>query len=154
MATIVFYQKPGCRTNARQKQMLESAGHTVMSRNLLVEPWTAERLRGFFGATPVTSWFNPAAPRVKSGAVDPATLDASTALALMLADPLLIRRPLVEAGAQRCAGFDREPVTGLLGADAAAAPEGCSRAEMARPCPDFASTEAPTSTGAIEPSIP
>ncbi|OZA92556.1 MAG: arsenate reductase family protein, partial [Rhizobiales bacterium 39-66-18] len=47
--------------------MLERAGYRVDARNLLSEPWTPERLLGFFGDTPVTNWFNPAAPRVKSG---------------------------------------------------------------------------------------
>ena len=36
-------------------------------------------------------------------------------IALMLRDPLLIRRPLIEAEGRRCAGFDREPVLSLLG---------------------------------------
>lgn len=127
MATIVFYQKPGCQTNGRQKQMLKAAGHTVIAKNLLAEPWTADGLRGFFGATPVATWFNPAAPRVKSGDVTPATIDAAAALALMLDDPLLIRRPLVEMEGQRCAGFDREPVTSLLGNVADQDAEACSR---------------------------
>lgn len=70
MATILFYQKPGCGTNARQIRALEAAGHQVIARNLLTEPWTAERLLTFFGTSPVTSWFNPAAPRVKSGEVN------------------------------------------------------------------------------------
>jgi arsenate reductase-like glutaredoxin family protein len=47
MATIQFYQKPGCATNARQKRMLEAAGHIVVARNLLTESWTAEALHGF-----------------------------------------------------------------------------------------------------------
>jgi nitrogenase-associated protein len=115
VATIQFYQKPGCATNAGQKRMLEAAGHIVVARSLLAEPWTAESLRGFFGSTPIAAWFNPAAPRVKSGEVLPDRLDAASAIALMLDDPLLIRRPLVEMGGQRCAGFDREPVTSLLG---------------------------------------
>ena len=136
MATITFYQKPGCRTNARQKQMLEAAGHAVIARSLLTEPWTAERLRGFFGSTPVTSWFNPAAPRIKSGEIDPAAIDASAALAIMLDDPLLIRRPLVEAQGQRCAGFDREPVTSLLGGSVDKDMEACSRPPASTPCPD------------------
>jgi nitrogenase-associated protein len=136
MATIQFYQKPGCATNARQKRMLEDAGHTVIARSLLTEPWTAERLRGFFGSTQVATWFNPAAPRVKSGEVLPATIDAANALALMLDDPLLIRRPLVECDGQRCAGFDREPVTSLLGAQAGRDSEACSRPEANSPCPD------------------
>ena len=136
MATITFYQKPGCRTNARQKQMLEAAGHAVTAKSLLTEPWTAERLRGFFGSTPVTSWFNPASPRIKSGEIDPAAVDASAALAIMLGDPLLIRRPLVEADGQRCAGFDREPVTSLLGSAADPDAEACSKGVASTPCPD------------------
>lgn len=136
MATIQFYQKPGCATNARQKRMLEAAGHTVIANSLLAEPWTAEALRGFFGSTPVTAWFNPAAPRIKSGEIEPAKLDAASAIALMLDDPLLIRRPLVETEGQRCAGFDREPVTSLLGDPIDSEVEACSRPQASTPCPD------------------
>ncbi|MFG1320763.1 ArsC/Spx/MgsR family protein [Xanthobacter autotrophicus] len=136
MAIVTFYEKPGCGTNARQKLALSNAGHMLEVRSLLTEPWTAERLRGFFGDTPVAAWFNPAAPKVKSGAVDPSAIDAETAIALMLAEPLLIRRPLVETESGRCAGFDREPVLSLLGpSDPAARPlEGCSSPHA--PCPD------------------
>ncbi len=136
MAEITFYEKPGCKTNARQKQMLEAAGHAVVAKSLLTEPWTEARLRGFFGSTPVASWFNPAAPRIKSGEIDPASIDAAAALASMLDDPLLIRRPLVEAQGQRCAGFDREPVTSLLGVPADPDAESCSRAGPSPRCPD------------------
>lgn len=135
MATIQLYQKPGCATNARQKRML-AAGHTVIARSLLTEPWTAEGLRGFFGSTPVTAWFNPAEPRVKSGEILPEKLDAASAIALMLDDPLLIRRPLVEMDGQRCAGFDREPVPSLLGGAAGKDSEACSRPEASTACPD------------------
>ena len=133
MATVVFYQKPGCKTNARQRQALVHAGHEVIVRDLLAEPWTAEALRSFFGATPVASWFNTASPRVKSGEIDPTNIDAPTALALMLNDHLLIRRPLVAAAAERCAGFDREPVTSLL-AGHPTPPESCLRADAATRC--------------------
>lgn len=136
MATVIFYQKPGCGTNGRQRHMLEAAGHVVVARNLLAEPWTAERLSGFFGATPVTAWFNPAAPRIKSGEVDPAGMDAATALALMLNDPLLIRRPLIEVDKERCAGFDRKPVPSLLSRIPNPDDAACSRAAGAGPCPE------------------
>lgn len=140
MATVVFYEKPGCGTNARQKQMLKAAGHELVVKSLLAEPWTAGRLRAFFGETPVASWFNPAAPKVKSGAVDPAAVDAEAAIALMLAEPLLIRRPLVEVEGQFCAGFDRAPVTWLLGEQDGPVAEGCSR-PAGPPCPDPAKPE-------------
>ncbi len=48
MTAIVFYEKPGCLTNARQRRLLEAAGHQVVRRDLLAEPWTAGRLRDFF----------------------------------------------------------------------------------------------------------
>ena len=144
MATIQFYQKRGCATNARQKRMLEAAGHTVIAKDLLTEPWTAEALRGFFGARPVAAWFNPAAPRVKSGEIKPQELEAPAAIALMLGDPRLIRRPLVEADGYRCAGFDRDPVTSLLGGSANEAIEACSRPRS--PCPSTHPTTDKSST--------
>jgi nitrogenase-associated protein len=135
MALVTFYEKPGCGTNRKQKAMLAAAGHALDERNLLAEPWTSARLLGFFGDTPVASWFNPAAPRVKSGEVDPMALGPDEAIALMLAEPLLIRRPLIEAEGRRCAGFDKEPVLSLLGqTEGLDAAQGCSR-PAGPPCP-------------------
>lgn len=117
--------------------MLEAAGHEVVAKDLLSEPWTTERLRSFFGDMPVTSWFNPAAPRIKSGEIKPQSFNDEAALILMLADPLLIRRPLIEADGQKCAGFDREPVVSLLGNHLTGEDvQSCSRHDQATQCPD------------------
>jgi nitrogenase-associated protein len=136
MATISFWEKPGCGGNARQKALLAASGHTVIARNLLAEPWTAARLRAFFGARPVTEWFNRAAPRVKSGEVQPESLEESAALALMLEDRLLIRRPLMQVG-ERCeAGFDTAVVDAWVGlgpANGEVVDESCRR-RAAAPC--------------------
>lgn len=115
MTTITFYEKPGCGNNTKQKSLLAAAGHEVIARNLLTEAWTAERLLEFFGELPVEEWFNRAAPRVKSGELNPELLDEGEALQLMLADPLLIRRPLLEAGGRKEAGFDQEKIHIWLG---------------------------------------
>jgi nitrogenase-associated protein len=136
MATIIFYEKPGCGTNARQKLMLQRAGHEVIARSLLAEPWTGERLRAFFGTTPVIAWFNPASPRIKSGEIKPEETGAVAAIDLMLEDPLLIRRPLIEADGQRCAGFDREPVLSLLGRQDLGNVQDCTRPAPSTPCPE------------------
>ncbi len=116
MTTIIFYEKPGCANNARQKLLLKNAGHEVIAKTLLDEPWTADRLLMFFGAMPVAEWFNRAAPRVKSGDIVPERVAANDALALMLADPLLIRRPLMECNGKRIAGFDAARVEHWIGA--------------------------------------
>ena len=105
---IVFYEKPGCVNNARQKALLRAAGHEVKTRCLLNWPWTGEELRAFFGTRAVAEWFNPTAPRIKSGEIVPKTMGEAAALGAMLADPLLIRRPLIEADGRRIQGFDAE----------------------------------------------
>ena len=103
---IVFYEKPGCVNNTRQKALLAQAGHEVEARNLLEYPFSAATLRPFFGARPLAEWFNPSAPRLKNGEVQPDRLDETTALQAMLADRLLIRRPLIEAQGRKVVGFD------------------------------------------------
>ncbi len=137
MSTVLFYEKPGCANNTKQKVLLAAAGHTVQARNLLTEKWTAERLRSFFGDLPVAQWFNPSAPRVKSGEVDPSTLDAEQALALMLAEPLLIRRPLMEVDDERRVGFNPDAVDAWIGLRSRAPigdVETCQKGHDAKPC--------------------
>ncbi|MGC2166505.1 MAG: ArsC/Spx/MgsR family protein [Gallionella sp.] len=138
MVTIIFYEKPGCVNNTKQKVWLAASGHTVLAKNLLLEKWNVERLRQFFGALPVAQWFNPSAPRVKSGEVDPRALDADTALGMMIAEPLLIRRPLMEVEGDFCVGFDPESVKGWIGLSDAR-PQGeieaCPKSGEHAPCP-------------------
>ncbi|MBP2298156.1 ArsC/Spx/MgsR family protein [Azospirillum picis] len=137
MAEVVFYEKPGCGGNARQKAMLEQAGHRVIARDLLSEEWTPATLRPFFGNRPVAEWFNRAAPAVKSGEVVPEAMDEAAALAAMVARPLLVRRPLMRVGDRRECGFDTSLVDAWIGLGGAAGQgpmEGCLRPDMP-PCP-------------------
>jgi nitrogenase-associated protein len=115
MARVIFYGKPGCKNTIKQKTLLTAAGHEVIAYSVLTEPWTVERLRSFFGDRPVVEWFNRTAPQIKSGEVVPEKVDAQTALILMLRDPLLIRRPLMEVGDRREVGFDVEKVNAWIG---------------------------------------
>ena len=143
MTHIVFYEKPGCANNARQKAWLAAVGHTIEARNLLTHPWTCDELLRFFGNRPVAEWFNRAAPRIKSCEVQPDTLDDADALTLLIRDPLLIRRPLIEADGQREIGFDLALVAQWLGLPASAMEtsgnrnaENCAKDAHAAPCPN------------------
>lgn len=118
MATVIFYEKPGCINNTKQKTLLKAAGHTIEVHNLLTEPWTAEKLQTFFAKTPVTEWFNRTAPQVKSGEVVPEQLNAETALKLMVENPILIRRPLMQVNDRRIVGFETEQVDRWIGLQA------------------------------------
>jgi nitrogenase-associated protein len=115
MSHIVFYEKPGCAGNARQKSVLREAGHTLEVRDLLRWPWDSDTLLSFLAPLPVVDWFNRAAPQIKSGAVVPEALDPAQALALLLEEPLLIRRPLMALGDQRMVGFDAQRVHAWVG---------------------------------------
>lgn len=140
MTVVHFYEKPGCLTNAKQKHWLVSAGLMLIVHDLLREPWYENRqtLRSFFGTKPVKDWFNPNAPDIKNGAVNPESLDENQAIALMVEQPLLIRRPLMEIENTRYAGFDID----RLNADhrlsikdpAAVSPESCSQLEKHERC--------------------
>ena len=137
MAHIRFWQKPGCKTNARQRQLLTEAGHTVEPQDLLGTPWTAARLAAFFGNMPVSQWFNRASPRVKSGEIEPAALGPDAAMEMLLADPLLIRRPLMEVGDWRCAGFDAAEVDRAIGLNLPepnVPTEGCAHGDSGMTC--------------------
>lgn len=136
MAKVIFYEKPGCGGNARQKALLAAAGHRLEVHDLLSHPWTAGELKSFFGSRPVAEWFNRSAPRVKSGEVVPEELDEITALAVLLADPLLIRRPLLESGHRRETGFNTALIEAWLGPlPSAEVGEGCPKGQEATPCP-------------------
>ncbi len=114
MASIIFYEKPGCVNNTRQKQILTAAGHSVEAKNLLTETWQVEQLRPFFSGLAVRDWFNYSAPAIKHGEIEPEKLDEQQALALLVSNPLLIRRPLMQIGELKLAGFDVEKLNQWL----------------------------------------
>jgi nitrogenase-associated protein len=118
MATVIFYEKPGCINNTKQKALLEAAGHQLEVHNLLTEAWTVDRLRLFFGHQAITECFNRTAPAIKSGEVIPEELNAETTLTLMVEQPILIRRPLLQVGDRYCCGFDATEIDHWIGLQA------------------------------------
>lgn len=146
MADIIFYEKPGCLGNGKQKQLLRDAGHTLDVRDLLTTPWTEDSLMPFVSGVPVADWFNRTAPRIKRGDLIPEALTPEAAIKILIADPILIRRPLMQSGPTRMIGFDADAVDRWVGL-AKTAPhgriEGCVAASQATgdpmgPCPDGA----------------
>lgn len=115
MATVTFYEKPGCINNTRQKALLQASGHRVIAHNLLLELWTPERLYPFFEGLAVAQWFNTTARAITTGLVVPEQLDPEIALDLMVLDPGLIRRPLLQVGDQRQVGFDLDLIDRWIG---------------------------------------
>lgn len=113
-SNFVFWEKPGCKGNRRQKWLLYQRGYSPQVRNLLTDAWTARELRAYFGDKPVSEWFNPSAPAIKSGSIRPDLLDEDMALLLMVNAPILVRRPLMRLGEYRQSGFEAGPVLEAL----------------------------------------
>lgn len=111
---VVFYEKPFCAANAKQKQILRSSGCTLIERNLLEHGLDAETLRSFMGDKKVADWFNPAAPAIKNGEIHPDALNETDAMNLLLSNPILIRRPLMVIGSEKLCGFDEKKVSEIL----------------------------------------
>lgn len=115
MARVIFYGKPTCGGNARQRARLTASGHEVEARDLFAHPWSAGELLTFLDGLMPADWFNPSAARIKSGEVDPLVLAADEALAHLMADPRLIRRPLLDIEGRRVAGWNEALLDDLIG---------------------------------------
>jgi nitrogenase-associated protein len=115
MADVIFYELPGCPANEKQKKTLRAAGHQLIERDLSAEAWTPATLRPFFGEAAVEDWFNRTHPDIRSGKIDRATLSEEQALALLIAHPDLIRRPLIQVGETLSFGYDPNRLQAWIG---------------------------------------
>lgn len=114
MKVVIFYEKPGCATNAKQKAALREAGCSVIERDILHNGMSESDLASFFVNLPVEKWFNMSAPQIKNAEINPKTLDATTAMALLMQNPILIRRPLMIINKRKLCGFNQWFVQRLL----------------------------------------
>lgn len=115
MATVIFYEKPDCINGEKQKAILHRAGHELHCVNILTHPWNEENLLPFVaGKTPV-SMMNATAPALKTGLIDPSLLSSEEAMSLMIQDPILIKRPLINVDDLCIQGFDDQRLRPYLG---------------------------------------
>ncbi|MEI6891487.1 MAG: ArsC/Spx/MgsR family protein [Pontiella sp.] len=119
MAHIIFFEKPGCINNTKQKTWLEVASHTVEAHSILEHPWKTEELRSFLPGDKPAKWFNRTAPAIKNGKLDPDSFNESNALAILIETPILIKRPLMQIDQIKLQGFDKEKINLLIGLSAA-----------------------------------
>lgn len=112
---VEFWEKPGCMGNARQKALLATSGCEIVPRSLPDHPLTRQELSLFLEGLEVPDWFNRSARRIKDGEIDPDALSADSAWSLLLADPILVRRPLLKIGEDRHVGFDLDWIEAKIG---------------------------------------
>ena len=105
MAQMVFWEKPGCINGGKQKKILTDAGNVLDCNNILEKQWTRDELMRFVSGKSASECMNFTAPAVKKGEIDPASLSLDQAIDLMIEDPILIKRPLIEVDGTYIQGF-------------------------------------------------
>lgn len=111
---MIFYEKIGCAGNARQKQLLKSYGIEFEVKSLLDTSWNKEALEEFFIGLEKEEIVNPFAPKVKKGEIDLKVLSKSELIEIMIHEPILIKRPLIQVDDEKLCGFDVERLNTLF----------------------------------------
>lgn len=111
---LTFYEKTGCSGNAKQKELLKSHNISFSVKSLLDTKWTSESLNQFFEGLEVIDIFNPFAPQIRDKEIDISKLSFDEAINLMIQNPILIKRPLLDINGVKICGFDIEKINKLL----------------------------------------
>lgn len=114
MKKVTFYERTGSVKDREQKAMLAAAGYVVETRELTAEHWTPAGLRAYFAERPVSEWFDPAAPQVLSGEIDPNRPNPQEALVMLSINPGLIHGPLVKYNGRCASGLEGEELHHFL----------------------------------------
>ena len=83
-------------------------------RDYAKQPLGLKELKQLFAGLDPRDYINPKSPAFKKMGLKGKTLSAAQAIALMVEEPNLIKRPLVIAGTTIIAGFDRDRLRSAL----------------------------------------
>jgi nitrogenase-associated protein len=111
---IVFYEKPGCLGNKKQKELLKENGLELEVKSILDTKWDKKTLESFFIGLEKYEIVNESAPKIKKGEIDLNSITKEQLIYKMISDPILIKRPLIIAGESNICGFDIEKLNESL----------------------------------------
>ncbi|PLY05051.1 MAG: arsenate reductase family protein [Arcobacter sp.] len=111
---ILFYEKPGCAGNKKQKDLLTSKGIIFKVKNLLDTPWTFDSLGSFFVGLEKDEIVNVFAPKIKKNEIDIDKLSKKELIEYMIKEPILIKRPLIQVDEEKICGFNLAKLNKIL----------------------------------------
>lgn len=114
MMEVIFFEKPFCAGNAKQKKLLELYNINYLTKDILTYPWTKELLESFFKNIDKQEIYNPFAPQIKNKEIEVQNLSKEELIEQMVKTPILIKRPLLIVGEHKVCGFDIEKINVLL----------------------------------------
>ena len=114
--TITLYGIPNCDTVKKARVWMEGAGQAYAFHDYKKAGIDEARLRGWARRVGWEKLLNRAGTTFrKLPEADKADLDADKAVALMLAQPSMIKRPVLEAGDTLLVGFKEDEWKAALG---------------------------------------
>jgi arsenate reductase len=109
MKTPRFIWKSTCSTCRDARRFLRAdLGLELDERDYARQPFSLDELKELFKDADPRDYLNPRSPAYKSMGLGGKTLTPAEALALMVEESNLIKRPLLISGRTIIAGFDRE----------------------------------------------
>lgn len=94
--------------------MRNELGADLEERDYAKSPLEASELKSIFAKRDPRDFLNAKSPTFKAMGLAGKTLSAADAIALMAKEPNLIKRPIVIAGKELIAGFDRDRLRAAL----------------------------------------
>jgi len=89
--------------------VLEDCGFSLNVYSIFEISWIVSHRIFFFDGDPVHTWFDYSAP-----SIDRSVVSSRDALAYMVADPLLIKCPLIHFNGEYCASFEMDLVKRMI----------------------------------------
>ncbi len=111
---IVFYEKPGCLGNKKQKELLKANGLEFEVKSILDTKWDKKTLESFFVGLEKNEIVNETAPKIKNGEIDLNSVTKEQLIYKMINDPILIKRPLIIVDDSKICGFDMAKLNDVL----------------------------------------
>ncbi len=97
------------------KAELSQGGVEFDERDFFAEPFTVDELRDVIGARPVSDFFSWRSPSFRKMGLDRDALSDDRLLELMVEEPRLIRRPLIQTGdGDLIVGADKKAMADLV----------------------------------------
>lgn len=95
------------------REALAQADVPIETRDIFKQPLSRDDLRRLAGDRPIGAIFSWKSPTARQKGLKPGALTDDQMLDLMIEEPRLIRRPLIEAGDRLIVGLDRAAIAAL-----------------------------------------
>jgi arsenate reductase-like glutaredoxin family protein len=94
---------------------LSQKGVEIVERDFFQDVFTEEELGALIGNRPVSDYFSFRSPSFRKMGLDKDQLSDNQLLKMMVEEPRLIRRPLIQSGDDLVVGTDKKAMAELFG---------------------------------------